>query len=70
MNMHEYLFKAILLGEWGVGKSSMIWMYKLGVFKEREYPLIGVEFIVKNESVDGTNVCIQIWNHVSNERFR
>ena len=70
MDKQDYLFKVILLGERGVGKTSLICRYRDGIFNTSYYYMIGVDFVRKEEDIDGTNICLQIWDYVWHERFR
>lgn len=60
------LFKVILLGDGGVGKSSLMNRYVTNKFDAQLFPhTIGVEFLNKDLEVDGHFVTMQIWDTAS-----
>jgi len=63
-------FKLVLIGDSGVGKSSLLLRYCDENFSESFITTIGVDFRVKTVSVDGTDVKMQIWDTAGQERFR
>ncbi|XP_032836786.1 ras-related protein Rab-9A [Petromyzon marinus] len=64
------LLKVILLGDGGVGKSSLMNRYVSNTFDAQSFHTIGVEFLNKDLSVDGRAVTMQIWDTAGQERFR
>lgn len=64
------LFKIILLGDGGVGKSSLMNRYVTNKFDTQLFHTIGVEFLNKDLEVDGHFVTMQIWDTAGQERFR
>ena len=54
------LFKILLLGDSGVGKSSIILRYTENQFTQSLMNSIGVDFKLKSVEVDGNNVKLQI----------
>ncbi|XP_055124751.1 ras-related protein Rab-9A [Symphalangus syndactylus] len=64
------LFKVILLGDGGVGKSSLMNRYVTNKFDTQLFHTIGVEFLNKDLEVDGHFVTMQIWDTAGQERFR
>lgn len=62
--------KVILLGDGGVGKSSLMNRYVTNKFDAHLFHTIGVEFLNKELTVDGCNVTLQIWDTAGQERFR
>lgn len=59
---HDYLFKFIIIGDSGVGKSCLLLAYTDGRFKENHETTIGVEFGSKTIQVDSKLVKVQIWD--------
>lgn len=41
----DHLFKILLIGDSGVGKSALMWRYSDRVFNEPYIPTVGVEFL-------------------------
>lgn len=64
------LLKVILLGDGGVGKSSLMNRYVSNKFDSHLFHTIGVEFLNKELEVDGHRVTLQIWDTAGQERFR
>ncbi|MFT7808062.1 ras-related protein Rab-9A [Arapaima gigas] len=64
------LLKVILLGDGGVGKSSLMNRYVTNKFDAHLFHTIGVEFLNKDLEVDGHLVTMQIWDTAGQERFR
>ena len=66
----EFLFKILLLGDSGVGKSSIILRYIENNFSQNLMNSIGVDFKLKNIEVKGKKVKLQVWDTAGQERFR
>ncbi|KAK3581080.1 hypothetical protein CHS0354_033868 [Potamilus streckersoni] len=62
-------FKAVLLGEVGVGKSSLFLRIKDDVFNEKLQPTVGIESCFKSLYVDRAEVSFQIWDTSGVEKF-
>lgn len=57
---YDYLFKVLLLGDSGTGKSSLILRYTENTFNSSLVSSIGVDFKVKKKEIDGKIIKIQI----------
>jgi GTPase SAR1 family protein len=55
------LFKIVILGEKGVGKSAILSRYVEAKFQDRYKPTIGMDFLSKQIEVDDHAVTLQIW---------
>ena len=67
----EYLCKIIIIGNSGVGKSSLCENYITSTFNDTKYnPTIGLEFYSKIITFDSKFVHLQIWDTAGQERFR
>uniref|UniRef100_A0A8R1DYC9 Ras-related protein Rab-43 n=1 Tax=Caenorhabditis japonica TaxID=281687 RepID=A0A8R1DYC9_CAEJA len=66
----EYLFKIVLVGDMGVGKTCVVQRFRNGTFVDRQGTTIGVDFTMKTLVVDGKRVKLQIWDTGGQERFR
>src|SRR5271165_522496 len=66
----DYLIKVIVVGDSGVGKSSILLRYADDAFSEKFISTIGVDFKVKNLTVDKKQIKLQIWDTAGQERFR
>ncbi|OHT10838.1 small GTP-binding protein [Tritrichomonas foetus] len=63
-------FKIILLGDSGVGKTSLINQYIKGEFDSDQSATVGVEFQAKFITSDGENIKLGIWDTAGQEKFR
>jgi len=71
----DHVFKILLIGDAGVGKSSILLQFTDGYFNENLQSTIGVDFKVKvmdAASPDGKSkrVKVTIWDTAGQERFR
>lgn len=55
----DFLFKIVLIGDCGAGKTCVVQRFKTGAFVERHGNTIGVDFSMKNVIVDGKKVKVQ-----------
>jgi len=62
--------KIILLGNSGVGKTSILTQYVNGVRLPDQMYTIGVEFKIKDIEVEGKDVRLALWDTAGQERFR
>ena len=70
MNAYSPIYKVILVGDSGVGKTCLLSMYVKGVC-EQTIPTIAVEFCTKEiELYDGTKIKVQLWDTAGQERFK
>jgi small GTP-binding protein len=67
---YDYLFKILLLGSSGVGKTSFLLRYTDDTFTKQYLATIGCDF--KNRKIDhlGQTVKVQLWDTCGGERFR
>ena len=62
--------KVVILGNTGVGKTSIVSKYVTNQFSPLIPATIGASFNVKTLSFDGWKVQMQIWDTAGQERFR
>ena len=64
--------KVVLLGESGVGKTSIISRYTSNIFKSQLMSTPGANFVTKNIIVEDQNQSIkfEIWDTAGQERYR
>jgi small GTP-binding protein len=67
---HDMLFKIVLIGDSGVGKSNIMSRYIRDEFKHDSKATIGVEYSSKKYEYNGTIVKAQIWDTAGQERYR
>jgi len=59
---YDYIFKLVLIGNSGVGKSSLLLRFSDDQFNESYLTTIGVDFRFKTLPIDGKRVKLQIWD--------
>lgn len=64
------MFKLLVVGESGVGKTCMLLRFSDNQFDETFLATIGVDFKVKEIVVDEKKIKLQIWDSAGQERFR
>jgi len=62
--------KIVLLGDTGVGKTSIVVRYVEQRFSSVMSPTIGASFLTKTICIDGVRVKLQLWDTAGQERFR
>ncbi|KAL0910532.1 hypothetical protein M5K25_021525 [Dendrobium thyrsiflorum] len=67
---YDYLFKLVLIGDSGVGKSNLLSRFTRNEFNLESKSTIGVEFATKSLNVDGKIIKAQIWDTAGQERYR
>lgn len=67
---YDYLFKLLLIGNSGVGKSCLLLRFSDDTYTNDYISTIGVDFKIKTVELDGKTVKLQIWDTAGQERFR
>lgn len=67
---YDLLFKFILIGNTGTGKSCILHRFTERKFKPTSAHTIGVEFGTKLINIGGKNIRLQIWDTAGQERYR
>lgn len=70
MSQHHYVFKYIIIGDSGVGKSCLLLQFTDKRFEPLHDLTIGVEFGARMVSIDNKNIKLQIWDTAGQESFR
>uniref|UniRef100_A0A7S3VUP7 Uncharacterized protein n=1 Tax=Dunaliella tertiolecta TaxID=3047 RepID=A0A7S3VUP7_DUNTE len=67
---YDFLFKFLLVGDSGVGKSCLLTRFTADRFEETTTSTIGVDFRVKYLTVQDKKCKLTIWDTAGQERFR
>eukprot|EP00249_Psilotum_nudum_P011591 c23258_g2_i1 orf=306-950(-) len=67
---YDYLFKVVITGDSGVGKSNLLSRFTRNEFCLESKSTIGVEFSTRTIQVDGKTIKAQIWDTAGQERYR
>ena len=67
---YDYLFKVVLIGDSGVGKSNLLSRFTRNEFNLESKSTIGVEFATKSITAEGKTIKAQIWDTAGQERYR
>lgn len=62
MEDYKFLFKVVLVGNAGVGKTCLVRRFTQGLFPPGQGATIGVDFMIKTVEVEGEKIKLQIWD--------
>lgn len=67
---YDYLLKILIIGDSGVGKSSMLLRFADDTFMESYVSTIGIDFKIKTMKISDKIFKFQIWDTAGQDRFR
>lgn len=67
---YDYMFKVIVIGDSGVGKTNLILRFSDKNFNSNYVATIGVDFKIKTINIGDKRVRLQLWDTAGQERFR
>lgn len=66
----DYLFKLLLIGDSGVGKTCILFRFSDDAFNSTFISTIGIDFKIKTIELHGKKIKLQIWDTAGQERFQ
>eukprot|EP00096_Caligus_rogercresseyi_P009099 TRINITY_DN3027_c0_g2_i1.p1 TRINITY_DN3027_c0_g2~~TRINITY_DN3027_c0_g2_i1.p1 ORF type:complete len:135 (-),score=16.30 TRINITY_DN3027_c0_g2_i1:88-492(-) len=66
---YDHLFKLIIIGDSGVGKTCITIRFTDEYFKSNFSHTLGVDFKIKTVELHGKRIKLQIWDTAGQERF-
>lgn len=70
MQKKKNFLKIVILGDSGVGKTTILQQYLNGKTTGQSKPTIGADFSKKEILIDNTVVTLQIWDTAGQEKFQ
>jgi small GTP-binding protein len=67
---YDMIFKVVLIGDSGVGKSNILLRYLKNEFSFESKATVGVEFGSKKFDLNGYKIKAQIWDTAGQERYK
>ena len=67
---YDYLFKLLIIGESGVGKTCLLLRFTDDSFTANHLTTIGIDFKIKIINLENKLIKLQIWHTAGQERFR
>ncbi|XP_045171332.2 uncharacterized protein LOC123533652 [Mercenaria mercenaria] len=67
---NDLLFKMLIIGDAGVGKSCLLLRYADNEFSECYISTIGVDFKIRTVEMDGKVIKLNMWDTAGQERFK
>ena len=70
MPAYDHLFKCLIIGPAGTGKSNLLTRFTDEIFTEAYISTIGVDFKIREMELHEKKIKLQIWDTAGQERFR
>ena len=68
---YDHIYKVIIIGDSGVGKTSLLSKYVKGIFPSSPFPTIAIEFATKVVQLrEGGYIKAQIWDTAGQEKYK
>lgn len=67
---YDYIFKLVIIGDSGVGKSCLLLRFADDTYSESYISTIGVDFKIRTIEHEGKTIKLQVWDTAGQERFR
>ncbi|KAL4625094.1 ras and EF-hand domain-containing protein-like isoform X1 [Arapaima gigas] len=69
-SLPDRLFKIVVVGNSGVGKTSLLRRFCSGFFHPSTSATVGIDYVVRTLTVDNSQVVFQLWDTAGQERYR
>ena len=63
-------YKIVVIGDIGVGKTSILSRFRYGSFESEYMPTLGIDFFTKNLFFEDKTIRLILWDTAGQERFR
>ena len=70
MEEYDLLYKIVVIGDSGVGKTQLLERFSKNTFDLESKSTIGVEFSTKLINIDNLKIKLQLWDTAGQERYR
>ena len=70
MSTYSYLFRFIVIGDSGVGKTCILLRYVKNNFSEKYQATLGVSFDTKTLNISDQVIKLQLWDTAGSEAFK
>jgi small GTP-binding protein len=67
---YDYTMKVIIIGDSGVGKSSLLYRYSKNKFVDNYMMTIGINYVWATTEVDDLKIKLQIWDTAGQEKYK
>ncbi|KAM9001829.1 ras-related protein Rab-13 isoform X1 [Sarcophilus harrisii] len=67
---YDHLFKLLLIGDSGVGKTCLIIRFAEDNFNSTYISTIGIDFKIRTVEIEGKKIKLQVWDTAGQERFK
>jgi len=66
----DYFFKLLLVGDTGVGKSSLLLRFSDDKYSESFVPTVGLDFKLRGLEIDNTKIKLLLWDASGDYRYK
>ena len=69
IDLGSFVFKIVLVGDYGVGKTTSIHRFVENKFKANYVPTLGVQVTKKSLEINGNSIDLMIWDLAGQDRY-
>ena len=67
---YDFVYKIIVVGDSGVGKSQLVSRYSKNFFTSVSRPTVGIECVTHPIKMNQHSICLHIWDLSGDDKFR